>query len=266
MVHNRSEALRWLKKMGAQASADTGYQKDRDILQAAAEGNLEEVKWRLKLDPCLANTKDYDRRTPLHVAASEGHHNVVRELLRQGAAPNALDRWGLSAYKCAVKARHATTAEELANWILREKEELASMNGSLRFSPRNLSSDSTQNKSMYQMITGQTGARRRKNKENGEETLVTIDNINKNHQNRVPLLADFSRSKKKEENSTNHKSSSKTEQLEIVTPTMTTKMSVEARALINAAECGDLREIKKLIVKGADINQADYDGRTSGSL
>merc|ERR1719181_419386 len=47
---------------------------------------------------------------------------------------------------------------------------------------------------------------------------------------------------------------------------MTTKMSVEARALINAAECGDLREIKKLIVKGADINQADYDGRTSAHL
>jgi ankyrin repeat protein len=52
--------------------------KDRDILQAAAEGNIVEVQWRLKQNKELANAADYDRRTALHVAASEGHDLVVR--------------------------------------------------------------------------------------------------------------------------------------------------------------------------------------------
>jgi potassium channel len=43
-------------------------------------------------------------------------------------------------------------------------------------------------------------------------------------------------------------------------------MTVEGRALITAAERGDLVEIKNLIQKGADINQADYDGRTPAHL
>ena len=34
-----------LKANGARAATNTGYVKDRDILQAAADGNLEEVKW-----------------------------------------------------------------------------------------------------------------------------------------------------------------------------------------------------------------------------
>ena len=43
-------------------------------------------------------------------------------------------------------------------------------------------------------------------------------------------------------------------------------MSVASRALITAAERGDLHEIKKLVSKGADVNAADYDGRTSAHL
>ena len=249
MEHNRSEVVRWLKKMGAQANADTGYQKDRDILQAAAEGNFEEVKWRLKMDPSLANTKDYDKRTPLHVAASEGHHNVVRELLRKGAAPNALDRWGLTAYKCAVKSRHAKTAEELASWLLHEKADSASTNSS-----SSSSSNSSSTRSMYKISSGHAGSTRRRKKYDNdrltcnEDILITVIGDENDNENKVPLLG---RSKK-------------WEQLELLSPTITTTMSVEARAMINAAESGDLKEIKKLIVKGADINQADYDGRTSG--
>jgi hypothetical protein len=43
-------------------------------------------------------------------------------------------------------------------------------------------------------------------------------------------------------------------------------MSVDARALITASDCGDLNEIIKLVSKGACIDQADYDGRTSAHL
>ncbi|CAI7775162.1 unnamed protein product [Closterium sp. NIES-53] len=39
------------------------------------------------------NSADYDGRTALHVAAAEGHLNVVKVLLQGGASPSVRDRW-----------------------------------------------------------------------------------------------------------------------------------------------------------------------------
>ena len=36
---------------------------------------------------------DYDRRTALHLAASEGHHKIVAYLLAHGAHHSLRDRW-----------------------------------------------------------------------------------------------------------------------------------------------------------------------------
>jgi len=38
------------------------------------------------------NSSDYDRRTPLHVACSEGHVGVVILLVNKGASVHAKDR------------------------------------------------------------------------------------------------------------------------------------------------------------------------------
>lgn len=130
MVHNHKEAVRWLKKKGATMTADSGYVRDRDILQAAADGNLEEVKWRIKTNMLVVHAEDYDRRTALHVSSSEGHQAIVRELLRNGANAHAVDRWGLTAYQCAIKGKHQATAEELANWIKWEGEDRFSVSSS----------------------------------------------------------------------------------------------------------------------------------------
>ncbi|KAJ9172950.1 hypothetical protein P3X46_016135 [Hevea brasiliensis] len=43
------------------------------------------------IDP---NSKDYDHRTPLHVAASEGLHIMAKLLLEAGASVFSKDRWG----------------------------------------------------------------------------------------------------------------------------------------------------------------------------
>jgi ankyrin repeat protein len=38
---------------------------------------------------------DYDKRTPLHIAAADGHLKVVKFLVRKGADVNAEDRYPL---------------------------------------------------------------------------------------------------------------------------------------------------------------------------
>ncbi|CAN1793309.1 Integrin-linked protein kinase 1 [Linum perenne] len=42
----------------------------------------------------LPNLSDYDKRTALHLASSEGRVEIVRLLLEKGASVNSLDRWG----------------------------------------------------------------------------------------------------------------------------------------------------------------------------
>lgn len=57
--------------------------------------------------PSLVNFRDYDRRTPLHIAASEGHVELCQFLLERGAKINRSDRWGGSPLDDAHRHRHA---------------------------------------------------------------------------------------------------------------------------------------------------------------
>ena len=79
-----------------------------NLLQAAAKGDLDEVKLILYLGKTHVNFRDYDRRTDLHVAASEGHLHVCHFLVEQkGARINRSDRWGGSPLDDAHRHRRS---------------------------------------------------------------------------------------------------------------------------------------------------------------
>lgn len=76
------------------------------FLHQVALGNLDEVKKMMQQKPDLVNFRDYDRRTPLHVAASEGYLELCLLLVENGAHLNRSDRWGGSPLDDAHRHRH----------------------------------------------------------------------------------------------------------------------------------------------------------------
>lgn len=75
--------------------ATTGSTSNKtNFINAAAEGDFDEVKSLLTIAKININEGDYDRRNAIHLAAGEGHAAVVRLLCENGADVNAQDRWG----------------------------------------------------------------------------------------------------------------------------------------------------------------------------
>lgn len=83
------------------------------LLQLCAIGDLSAVQSHLRTDFDDVNFRDYDRRTALHVASSEGHLDVVKFLVSKGAKINRSDRWGGSPLDDAHRHRHTAVASFL---------------------------------------------------------------------------------------------------------------------------------------------------------
>ncbi|EKX42415.1 hypothetical protein GUITHDRAFT_48639, partial [Guillardia theta CCMP2712] len=64
-------------------------------------GDLEEVRRMLRKGVDI-NSCNYDGKTIMHMAASEGNYRVVELLLEEGAEKNQKDRWGNTPLQDAI--------------------------------------------------------------------------------------------------------------------------------------------------------------------
>ena len=85
-----------------------------ELCGRAMQGDVQRIKLLLDLG-CSPNAADYDKRTVLHVAASEGHKNIVADLLGRKANVNwqAIDRWGGTPLQDAEREGHMHVVEML---------------------------------------------------------------------------------------------------------------------------------------------------------
>jgi glutaminase len=93
-------------------AAQSRARETSQALRAASLGDIRTLQ-RLFDDGCTLKDGDYDRRTPMHLAAAEGQLAVVRFLLERGVNPNTSDRWGGTPLGDAEFGNHADVADLL---------------------------------------------------------------------------------------------------------------------------------------------------------
>ncbi|KAL9186070.1 hypothetical protein ACHAXT_005308 [Thalassiosira profunda] len=111
--HVRKKGTGYLASQASLLTPTDEFASGCTLLQLCAIGNLQAVQDYVHGNFGNVNFRDYDRRTALHVAASEGHLDVVIYLVHKGANVNRSDRWGGSPLDDAHRHRHADVAKYL---------------------------------------------------------------------------------------------------------------------------------------------------------
>uniref|UniRef100_A0A9J7XPB2 glutaminase n=2 Tax=Cyprinus carpio TaxID=7962 RepID=A0A9J7XPB2_CYPCA len=93
--HNYDNLKHFLKKQDPRRQSDDDRNKSvMNLMFAAHSGDVSALR-RFALSSTDMDLKDYDSRTPLHVAAAEGHMDVVLFLMQSCKVnPFVKDRWG----------------------------------------------------------------------------------------------------------------------------------------------------------------------------
>ena len=76
------------------------------LLSASAKGDVTQVDQLIQAGDITLASKDIMDRTALHIAASEGHEELVRFLLEQKADPTVKDKFGNTPFNDCVRSKH----------------------------------------------------------------------------------------------------------------------------------------------------------------
>ena len=99
----------------ANAGSKLTYDDSRtssELCDLAQKGDVERLI--IYLDAGLnSNAQDYDKRSAIHLAASEGQHMIISALVERGADVNIRDRWGSSPLTDAIRVGSLEVARKL---------------------------------------------------------------------------------------------------------------------------------------------------------
>ena len=103
--NNHEDVVEVLLERGAELSM-SGSLAATTLCQAVDDGDILMLK-RLLVAKIHVNASDYDKRTAVHIAASEGNVAALKLLVEAGADLSLEDRWGNTAKSEAEKAKSA---------------------------------------------------------------------------------------------------------------------------------------------------------------
>ena len=112
--HRHMAVVEYLRKVGATTGSGNRL---TNLIKASADGDLDEVMALLRVFQKNAgldvNEGDYDKRTALHLAAGEGHLDIVEALCEAGADVNVEDRWKRRPLDDALSGKHSDIVKVL---------------------------------------------------------------------------------------------------------------------------------------------------------
>jgi len=93
-----------------------------NLLYLAKQNKLRDIR-RAVAQGCNVNYRDYDLRTPLHLACNFGHLEIVKYLVTHGAIISAKDRFGNTPYDEAKNNNFWEVVHFLKEYALKDEEE-----------------------------------------------------------------------------------------------------------------------------------------------
>ena len=107
--HGHSKVATYLHEAGGSLEFDE-EKASGELCELARKGDLESIRLLLQCK-CSVDAMDYDKRSCLHLAASEGNVLIVEALLDAGATINVTDRWDGTPLADAVRHGHRQVAD-----------------------------------------------------------------------------------------------------------------------------------------------------------
>ena len=108
------DCIRLLAEAGAGMHHMTSSQLAVRLNTLVMEKNVAKLKLHVVDARIDVNCHDYDKRTPLHIAAAEGREDCVDLLMRGGGNPNFKDRWECSPLDEAKKNGHDALVQRMS--------------------------------------------------------------------------------------------------------------------------------------------------------